>query len=66
MKVGDSFLVSERRIDRIVKIIEGSDLLIIDVYTKFKEFPFTYENREQGADSRCHGICSISLLIFGI
>ena len=51
MQIGDSYLVSPRRIDRIVDLIEGSDLLLIDVYTKFKEFPFTYENREHSQRS---------------
>jgi hypothetical protein len=46
MKVGDSFLVNARRIDNIQMIVPGSEQVIIDVYTSFKEDAFRFENRE--------------------
>jgi hypothetical protein len=46
MKVGDSFLVNDRRIDNIQLIVPGSEQVIIDVYTSFKDDGFRFENRE--------------------
>jgi hypothetical protein len=51
MKVGDSYLVSKRRIDQIQQIIPGSDLVMINVYLKTGDYPFTFENREQSRQS---------------
>ena len=60
MKVGDSFLVSSRRIDQIQEIIPGSDRVTINVYTSFKSYPFTFENREGSLQSIYKGLTPIS------
>jgi len=60
MKVGDSYLVSSRRIDQIQKIIPGSDRVTINVYTSFGSFPFSFENREGSLQSIYDGLSPIT------
>ncbi len=60
MKVGNSYLVSKRRIDQIQEIIPGSDRVTINVYTSFGSFPFSFENREGSLQSIYDGLTPIT------
>ena len=60
MKIGDSYLVSSRRIDQIQEIIPGSDRVTINVYTSFKSYPFSFENREGSLQSIYDGLTPLT------